>query len=185
MAELSSSQPVSNVGEARCPMSGISSNSSFPIMSCDHCGKSDNLFKCSSCKLAQYCDRNCQRAHWATHKHLCKRNAEESNNKHLEAHIQTPPTGMKCPFKPTNISNANTTPGICPYKDSVEDGRVTLLVRQKLDDGVNGMKELACLAKSGKMAITEPLLDAFEEVLRIAEQKIPELSLHIELVLEV
>ena len=184
MTDLSFTEHIIN-GEAKtCPMS---SGNSVPIASCDHCGKSDNLFKCSSCKLAQYCDRNCQRANWPKHKVICKRNITVSNNKSSKVQVEAAPTGMKCPYKPGNIqtTTATASPGVCPYKDSVEDGRVTLLVRQKLDDGIDGMKELACLAKSGKMAITEPLQDAFEEVLAIAENKLSDISRNLELIIEV
>ncbi len=42
---------------------------------CDNCGKLSTgcLKKCSNCKGVKYCDEKCQRAHWKTHKSLCKK----------------------------------------------------------------------------------------------------------------
>lgn len=39
---------------------------------CSTCGgsKKENK-KCSKCKMVQYCDKNCQRLHWTTHKKNC------------------------------------------------------------------------------------------------------------------
>ncbi|KAI0061696.1 hypothetical protein BV25DRAFT_1886486 [Artomyces pyxidatus] len=36
--------------------------------------------KCSKCKSAKYCDKNCQRAHWPQHKEYCKVWADSSAN---------------------------------------------------------------------------------------------------------
>ena len=39
---------------------------------CHSCGKIDNgLLVCVKCKIAMYCDKECQRAHWKVHKGLC------------------------------------------------------------------------------------------------------------------
>lgn len=42
-----------------------------------HCAACNQTVKkilnCSRCKLANYCDKNCQRAHWPVHKKVCKR----------------------------------------------------------------------------------------------------------------
>ena len=39
---------------------------------CSNCGTSDQVSKrCSGCKLSWYCGRECQRAHWPSHKVLC------------------------------------------------------------------------------------------------------------------
>lgn len=43
---------------------------------CAFCGASGAPMKCSRCKVAWYCDTDCQRASWlAGHKHDCKRDA--------------------------------------------------------------------------------------------------------------
>lgn len=40
---------------------------------CNNCLKqSDKLFRCAACKSVEYCDKGCQRAHWAAHKDACK-----------------------------------------------------------------------------------------------------------------
>jgi len=44
-------------------------------ISCYRCGRSDKekiLSKCSNCKRAYYCSRDCQLAHWKSHKAICK-----------------------------------------------------------------------------------------------------------------
>lgn len=40
---------------------------------CAHCSKISTkaLSKCSACKAAGYCNRDCQRANWKTHKQIC------------------------------------------------------------------------------------------------------------------
>ena len=37
---------------------------------CIQCGKDANM-KCSVCKLARYCSRECQRENWSIHKNIC------------------------------------------------------------------------------------------------------------------
>ncbi|KAL1878000.1 hypothetical protein Daus18300_002354 [Diaporthe australafricana] len=49
---------------------------SFATRVCYNCGKikadiSKKLAVCAKCKEAPYCDRNCQKAHWKTHKSFC------------------------------------------------------------------------------------------------------------------
>ena len=47
-----------------------------PVMSencCIFCSKSSqSLLQCSGCGSVQYCDQQCQRAHWKNHKRDCK-----------------------------------------------------------------------------------------------------------------
>ena len=39
---------------------------------CELCGtKARRMQKCSSCRLAHYCNRSCQKSHWACHKGVC------------------------------------------------------------------------------------------------------------------
>ncbi|XP_053406877.1 uncharacterized protein LOC128559416 [Mercenaria mercenaria] len=43
------------------------------IETCCYCRiTSDELKKCSKCKKAAYCSRECQKNHWERHRHLCK-----------------------------------------------------------------------------------------------------------------
>ena len=39
--------------------------------SCAKCGAGAAPSACAACKMVRYCDKNCQRAHWATHKAAC------------------------------------------------------------------------------------------------------------------
>ncbi|XP_053664772.1 ankyrin repeat and MYND domain-containing protein 2 [Anopheles marshallii] len=43
------------------------------ITFCSSCGEEKPDKKCSKCKEVQYCDRQCQRLHWFTHKKVCSR----------------------------------------------------------------------------------------------------------------
>ena len=38
---------------------------------CAQCSHIANL-RCGACKQVHYCDRKCQKAHWATHKQTCR-----------------------------------------------------------------------------------------------------------------
>jgi tetratricopeptide (TPR) repeat protein len=46
------------------------------ILFCDKCNKGDRFKKllvCGNCKSARYCDSQCQKSHWSTHKSICKK----------------------------------------------------------------------------------------------------------------
>ena len=41
---------------------------------CGHCGaKQETMMQCSKCEKVVYCDRECQSAHWKTHRPDCKK----------------------------------------------------------------------------------------------------------------
>ena len=46
-------------------------------VACSKCGKCEPVAaafkKCSRCKVAFYCSKDCQEAHWKTHKQVCKK----------------------------------------------------------------------------------------------------------------
>jgi len=51
------------------------------VKGCSGCGKSllpgqQKLHTCSGCQMALYCNKDCQRAHWPTHKNLCRLNMQ-------------------------------------------------------------------------------------------------------------
>lgn len=58
---------------------------------CSTCSEPNSSKRCSKCKVATYCDQNCQKLHWPIHKHVCdkwaqrhqndKRNLDENGNK--------------------------------------------------------------------------------------------------------
>ena len=39
---------------------------------CDNCDAQHGGKRCSRCKVAHYCSRECQKAHWPQHKGQCK-----------------------------------------------------------------------------------------------------------------
>jgi hypothetical protein len=56
---------------------------------CDACGKAGASKKCSQCSRAQYCDRECQHAHWkAGHKRECKTPAPKNMEQKAHQHEQ-------------------------------------------------------------------------------------------------
>ncbi|BFZ22739.1 hypothetical protein BsWGS_25778 [Bradybaena similaris] len=44
---------------------------------CDTCGEPKAKSKCSKCKMVAYCNQDCQRLHWPTHKKFCDKLAEQ------------------------------------------------------------------------------------------------------------
>jgi len=58
-------------------------------------GEDVSLKACKSCKLAKYCNVNCQKNHWKKHKKVCKRHAAEL---HDEAMFKDPPAKEDCPI---------------------------------------------------------------------------------------
>ena len=64
---------------------------------CAECGEEEggvSLKTCKSCMLVRYCNANCQRNHWSTHKQACKRRSAELRN---EALFKDPPPKEDCP----------------------------------------------------------------------------------------
>ncbi|XP_075070181.1 ankyrin repeat and MYND domain-containing protein 2 [Mixophyes fleayi] len=52
---------------------------------CTTCGEKGADKRCSVCKLVVYCDQNCQKLHWFTHKKVCKILKEKRERQELEA----------------------------------------------------------------------------------------------------
>lgn len=51
---------------------------------CDTCGEEKAESKCSKCKCVSYCNQECQKLHWFTHKKVCS-TLKEKREKGLEA----------------------------------------------------------------------------------------------------
>jgi hypothetical protein len=67
---------------------------------CADCGKEEvegivSLKACKSCMLVKYCNAECQKNHWPTHKKLCKQRAAELRD---EALFKDPPAKEDCPI---------------------------------------------------------------------------------------
>lgn len=75
-------QPV--CGKANCTakaeqefrtMMSVMSPTTTEGKSCGHCCRAgESLLRCSRCKASYYCDAACQKAHWPSHKVICKPN---------------------------------------------------------------------------------------------------------------
>ncbi|KAL7538755.1 hypothetical protein ACHAWF_006211 [Thalassiosira exigua] len=67
--------------------------------SCANCGKGEegdgDLKRCTACKMAKYCSRDCQVAHRPKHKRECKKRAAELRD---EALFRQPPKHEDCPI---------------------------------------------------------------------------------------
>eukprot|EP01059_Diplonema_ambulator_P022193 TRINITY_DN3720_c0_g1_i1.p1 TRINITY_DN3720_c0_g1~~TRINITY_DN3720_c0_g1_i1.p1 ORF type:complete len:363 (+),score=142.52 TRINITY_DN3720_c0_g1_i1:81-1169(+) len=70
------------VGHVQTPMQTQQSQMTSPVStggqlnkakqkSCLHCGKSGRLMLCGRCKVATFCDQQCQREAWSTHSKTC------------------------------------------------------------------------------------------------------------------
>jgi len=64
---------------------------------CADCGEEGgiSLKACTACKFVKYCNADCQRNHWPTHKKLCKQRAAELHDKAL---FKDPPDKEDCPI---------------------------------------------------------------------------------------
>jgi tetratricopeptide (TPR) repeat protein len=67
------------------------------VVCCADCGEEGgaSLKACTACKLVKYCNADCQRNHWPTHKKLCKERAAELRD---EALFKDPPAKKDCPI---------------------------------------------------------------------------------------
>ena len=67
-------------------------------------GEGLTLKACKACMLVKYCNAECQRKHWSTHKKECKQRAAELRD---EALFKDPPPKEECPIcflpMPTNL----------------------------------------------------------------------------------
>jgi hypothetical protein len=55
------------------PMASTESlNGSFTSKPCTTCSGEPARRRCSRCKAAYYCDRNCQKSDWKTHRNVCE-----------------------------------------------------------------------------------------------------------------
>ncbi|KAF9474260.1 hypothetical protein BDN70DRAFT_884996 [Pholiota conissans] len=79
--------------EIAAPKKVIREGRSKIAVSCSQCMKPSSngaeLLKCSKCKIAWYCSRECQKAQWPTHKKVCKE-ASSSMPKFLGSFIANP-----------------------------------------------------------------------------------------------
>ena len=70
-----------------------------PSSSCANCGKGEedagDLKTCTGCKMARYCNRECQLAHRPQHKKECKKRAAELHDEKL---FKQPPKLEPCPI---------------------------------------------------------------------------------------
>jgi tetratricopeptide (TPR) repeat protein len=66
-------------------------------MSCAECGEEGgaSLKVCKACMTVKYCNADCQKKHWATHKKECKLRAAELRD---EALFKDPPPKEDCPI---------------------------------------------------------------------------------------
>ena len=80
---------------------------------CAECGADGDvsLKMCKSCMSVKYCNAECQKKHWSTHKKICKQRAAELRD---EALFKDPPPKEDCPIcflpMPTNLISCVSLP---------------------------------------------------------------------------
>jgi len=76
----------SEIKSAQAAMAGCDEQDSSPVISCGECGLVSGKMKRCACKKMWYCDRDCQKRHWKTHKKECRcaATAKESAEKRRE-----------------------------------------------------------------------------------------------------
>ena len=78
---------------------------------CAECGKEEEgvtLKMCKACMNVKYCNAECQKKHWLTHKTACKLRAAELRD---EALFKDPPLKEDCPicFLPIPLPELDST----------------------------------------------------------------------------
>ncbi|MCJ1465302.1 hypothetical protein MMC07_003919 [Pseudocyphellaria aurata] len=69
---------------------------------CQLCSTSENLLRCSKCKVARYCSRNHQLSDWPQHRSACKAiNTCQARLDHQEQELRNQPDGDM--FEPANV----------------------------------------------------------------------------------
>ena len=64
-------------------LSNIDNHSSTRV--CLHClQKVEGSSRCSQCRTALYCNRDCQLQHWPVHKNICEDSNAENSNERLK-----------------------------------------------------------------------------------------------------
>ncbi|KAJ7769872.1 hypothetical protein B0H16DRAFT_1516670 [Mycena metata] len=59
-------------------------------MVCSSCSNRSGSMRCSRCKIMFYCNRECQAAHWSTHRNHCKK--VQMSPQKLQLHFTAGPT---------------------------------------------------------------------------------------------
>ncbi|CAK4029829.1 Hypothetical predicted protein [Lecanosticta acicola] len=69
------------------------------VAKCGNCDKTDiSLKKCAKCMSVSYCDRECQKSHWKTHKKVCAMLAGATNPKNSAPGEKIPKRSNSKPF---------------------------------------------------------------------------------------
>ncbi|XP_060681409.1 ankyrin repeat and MYND domain-containing protein 2a isoform X1 [Hemiscyllium ocellatum] len=84
---------------------------------CTACGKKEADKRCSICKTVIYCNQNCQKMHWFTHKKVCKK-LKESREKH-EAKEKSKQKGKQNTSE-TSVGEAETVPESKEYSSTIQ-----------------------------------------------------------------
>ena len=97
-ARLNFSGPNSRGRFGQCVQDGLVFSFKYMMTNCcAECGKGDgvSLKICKPCMSVKYCNAECQRKHWPTHKKDCKRRVAELRD---EALFKDPPVKEDCPI---------------------------------------------------------------------------------------
>ena len=72
---------------------------------CYTCGEEKPTKKCSKCKVAQYCDKNCQKLHWHWHKKVCASLVQDSSSSKDKKEVAVDSSELSSEIQNLLISN--------------------------------------------------------------------------------
>lgn len=91
---------------------------------CTTCGEKGASKRCSVCKLVMYCDQNCQKLHWFTHKKICKILKEKREKQELED-AKAMKRQEKLKAQDTDTSEESTAPAEAAIECNTEIPKVS------------------------------------------------------------
>ena len=85
--------------------------------SCSMCGAVGASKKCSKCRVAVYCTKTCQKAHWKAHKMVCASLAQGAATEPAHTHAHAQARASQPPLSTTTATTRTATMPSVPSPD--------------------------------------------------------------------